>query len=155
MDNRILQSDHAENFISWISSSKLREITIFNVVDPSRRCKEGVEGALCELAKTSDITVKVYLIRHRLRPVIGMFSHPDDAKVWFNRHPDGEMGYLTIHSYDCTIEFQNYLPELRKDCRVVLMEEREKGTVVVHDSRDPSIHCDCGRDTGTGEGLPR
>ena len=151
MDNRILQSDDAEKFISWISSLNLREIIIFNVVDPWRRYKEGVEGALCELAKNSDITVKVHLIRRDIYP-IGIFSHPDDAKFWFDRHPDKAMDYLVTHSYDCTIEFQNYLLELRKDCRVVLMEEREKGTVVVHDSRDSSIRCDCGLDTEEGYG---
>ena len=148
MDDRILRSDNVEQFISRISSLKLQEIIIFDVSDWwGWGYPRGVESALRELARNSDFTVKAYLIRDE---PIGITSHPDEAKFWFDHHPNGAKAYLTPHFHNCGYEFPRFLPELRKDYRVVLMEEREKGTVVVHDSRDPRIHCDCGRDTGKG-----
>ena len=128
----------------------LREIIIFNSF--LWRFGEGVEESLCSLVPVNAaVTVKVYLVR---RPCLsGTIRHPDELKVWFYRRPRYAEDYLTMHSYNCTTAFPIFLPKLREVCRVVLMEERKEGTiVVVHDSHDSSICCDCGRDTGKGHG---
>ena len=152
MHSGMLERSHASDFISSMSSLPgLREIIIFNVSDLSG-FYEGVEKALCGLVNAT-VTVKVYLVR---RPCSsGTIRHPDELKFWFNRYPHDAMAYSTIHSYDCRIKFPNFLLKLRKKCRVVLMEERKEGTVVmVHDSRDPGVHCDCGRARlGPGKGC--
>ena len=151
MDSRILRTDRACDFISSMSSlPKLREIIIFNVSN-LWGFYEGVEDALCGLVNAT-VTVKVYLVRQPCSS--GTIRHPDELKFWFDHHPDDATAYSTPHSYKCPIKFPKYLLKLRKACRVVLMEERKEGTVVVvHDSRNPSICCDCGKGTGTGEGL--
>ena len=147
MDYKILETCGALDFISSISSlSNLREIIIFNVLDCLEFSKDA-EDALCGLAANTTVTVKVYLAR-RTCP-LDTIRHPDELKYWFDRRPVVAEEYSKIHTYDCVIEFPNYLPRLRKHWRVVLMEERKEGAVVVvHDSYDSSIHCDCGRDTG-------
>ena len=153
MDNEILQTDRASDFISSMSSLPgLREIIIFNVSDLSG-FYEGVEKALCGLVNAT-VTVKVYLVR--LPCSSGTIRHPDELKLWFNHHPNDVTAYSTIHSYECADKFPNFLLELRRKCRVVLMEERKEGTVVVvHDSYDSSICCDCGRKPGLGKGRAR
>ena len=156
MDIEILLTHGASDFISSIPSlPMLCEMIIFNV-PPLAVFSQDVEEALCGLVNTdtgTTVTVKFYLIRQSRFP--GTICHPDELKFWFDRNPKDAKEYSNIHEYDCVIKFPDFAPTLRRACRVVLMEERKEGTVVVvHDSRNPSIHCDCGRGkAGTEEGL--